>query len=122
MLRWTCKMMDFVDFCVLTSVLSKITGVLGKIISILYSYQCYSKFIQNTGNFAQNANKSIEYVDKFVQNIGNFIQNTSKTIKYADKFTQNAGNFAQEADKYTKIYKIHHFTSPQENWPWHRIS
>ena len=66
------------NFCVFTSVLSKITSILNK-----FTAYC---IVINAGKFAQNAVKSIEYASKFAENNGNFIQNASKSIKYIGKF------------------------------------
>ena len=129
-LWWTCKMVEFLNFCVFTSVLSKdflnfcvFTSILDKFTNIFYTFTIVldklPTFWANLTTYSIDLLVFQAKLPVFWTNLPALItiQYTSKFIQNGDNFAKNTGNFIQNASKYAKIHKIHHFTCPPQHAP-----
>ena len=89
-LWWTCKMVDFVNFYVFTSVLSKVTSIfdkftniLGKFTSIFYRFtSVLDKIISVLGKFISVFYRFTNVLDKVTSILGKFTSVINYTIRW----------------------------------------
>ena len=74
-LQWTCKMVDFINFCVFTSILSKVFRVLGKFTSVFY------RFTSVLDKVASILSKFISVFYKFTNVLDKFTSASNYTIR-----------------------------------------